>query len=268
MIVQRPPQAAPAAPRFVMRNTEHHALAGRLAEAFGNARFETPEPREAILRLVYHHDQGWDMLDAEPALDPDTGLPYHLLKTPMDRMVATGSASPDHNERYGPYEGLLSSMHTYGLYCGRYGLSDKVVLNDIPPAHRARVDAMLEGELARQARLKVQLAGSPWIEPAPLMQAYKLLQFCDTLSLYFNLAPAGERGESTFPHVPLSAQADCDVHVREVEPGRYAFAPFPFRASGVKVWCEGRYLAPGEGTRFATAPVERQGFELVDGAAH
>ncbi len=264
MIVQRPPQAAPAAARFVMRNTEHHALAGRLAEAFGNTGFEPPEPRDLFLELVYHHDQGWDALDAQPELDPATGLPWHLLKTPMDRMVATGSASPDYNERYGPYAGLLSSMHTYGLYCGRYGLSDKVILDDIPDAHRARVDAMLAGELARQARLKAQLAGSPWIEPARLMQAYKLLQFCDTLSLYFNLAPAGERGESTFPHVPRSATDDVDVHVREVAAGRYAFAPFPFRESGLEVWCDGRYLAPGEGGRFASAPIERQVFTLVE----
>ena len=48
----------------------------------------------------------------------------------------TSRLSPDFNERHHPYCGLLSSMHSWGLYNGRYGLSKLVLLDNIPPDDR------------------------------------------------------------------------------------------------------------------------------------
>lgn len=263
MIVQQPAGSDPGAPRFVIKNTEHQALAAGFARAFGNRHFRALEPREEMLYLVAHHDQGWQSVDDAAPIDPDTGLPYHLVRTPTDLILATGSASPDFNEAHSPFAGLLSSMHTCGLYNGRYGLSDKVRVDWIPAHSRAAVDAMLEGEHARQARLRAALPTQPWARPEHVLHCYKQLQFFDTLALYFNFTPGGARGTAVFTNVPRGVGRDVSVRVSELPDGGYAFEPFPFAREHIEVYCEGRYLAPGEGGRFASAPVARQIFTLL-----
>jgi len=264
MIIQRPPSDAPPdAPRFVIKNTEHTALAADLAGRFGNERFAALEPREAMLFLVAHHDQGWESLDEAPELDPATGLPYHLVETPLALMLDTSARSPEFNRRAGPLVELLSSMHVYGLYTGRYGLSDKVPLDNIPAGDRPAVDAMLAGERERQAALQARLAGDPMASAQRLMHNYKLLQFFDTLALYFNMNAGGERGTAAFANVPRGVGDDVTVEVRETAPGRYVLEPYPFDASGIEVRCAGRYLRPGEGQRFADAPVSEQCYRLA-----
>lgn len=271
MIIQSlPPDAEPNAARFLSTNVEHAALARGLAEAFGNGIFEGLYPREDMLYVVEHHDHGWSDIDANPPLNPEDGLPYHLVHTPIERLMATSSASPDFNERHSPQAGLLSSMHSYGLYHGRYGLSDKIAIDGIPPRSRGAVAAVLEGELARQRRLKRTLAGTEWADEALVMWNYKLLQFFDTAALYFNMAPPGHRGDTEFHHVPLNRRADVTVQLCEREPGVYAWSPYPFRKPGIELACAGRWLKPGTVARdgaalMASAPVEAQRFRMVAG---
>ena len=95
-------------------------------------------------------------------------------------------------------------MHSWGLYNGRYGFSKFVPRTQtttsicVADAHRPLIDAMLAYEEARQARLKAALAAEEathdWVEERHLFQNYKQLQFFDTMSLYFHLRHAGERG--------------------------------------------------------------------------
>ncbi len=268
MILQAPSQTAPIdAARFVQRNVEHTALSVQLAAAFGNSDFAPLQPREDMLFLVEHHDHGWQSLDEAPPMDPNTGLPFHLGGTPMEYLLKTSSGSPDFNEQHSAYCGLLSSMHTYGLFHGRYGLSDAITLNAIAQADRAGVVAMLDGELARQDRLKTSLKDVPHAQEAQLFHNYKLLQFFDSAALYFNVSPPGERGTMSFKNVPMSVAEDVVIQVTELEAGVYGYAPFPFEQEGIEVYCEGRYVIPdvdASGTEIMTRqPVERQYFKLV-----
>jgi Protein of unknown function (DUF3891) len=245
MIVQSAP---PGEPRFVIKLAEHTAFAGALARAFGNDAFEPVRAREEMLYVIDHHDDGWAEFDDAPQCDPATGLPYHLTDTPRAIALATAMRSPELNEAHHPFCGLLSSMHIWGLYNGRYGYSDKVLVSDIPMAYRARFDAMLDGQLQRQARLKAQLAGDPatseWVEDAALFQSYKQLQFFDTLALYFNCTHEGARCRADFRHVPQSAEEDVTVTAEPAGDGRYRFKPFPWARDGIEVSFEGRYVAP------------------------
>ena len=84
MIVQ---SAAEGIKHFVITMSEHTALAVQFAEHFGNDRFEAVEPRELMLYVVRHHDEGWRDLDAAALRDPTTGLPYNLVQTPFERIV-------------------------------------------------------------------------------------------------------------------------------------------------------------------------------------
>jgi len=260
-------------PNFVIEQADHARMSGQLAKAFGNDSFAAPVPHELFNYIVAHHDEGWDSVDALCEQSPATGLPHHLTQTPLPYLVKTSKASPDFNEAHHAYCGLLSSMHTYGLFNGRYGMSDFIFIDKIAPENKDAVTDMLNAELQRQDRLKKQLASNAesaaWMEEDALMNNYKLLQFFDTLSLYFHMTHTEGRAESKFQHVPNGKGADHTLTIKSIGDDIYALAPFPFKEE-VTVSVEGRYLtSQPQGTDFkpifeATAK-EKQTYRLVRG---
>jgi hypothetical protein len=248
--------------RLAIMMHEHTALAGQFARAFGNARFEPPHPAELMFQVVSHHDAGWAEFDGDPVTDERTGLPYNLVETPAQYITVTSRRSPDFNERRHPYCGLISSMHSWGLYNGRYGLSNLVLIEIIPQADRALAARMLEGELARQQRLKADLAAdaqtAAWVAEPRLFQSYKQLQLFDTLALYFNRTHPAARIEQTFPHVPCNAGEDVEVVIRPRGAGSYALSPYPFAADGAEFGFAGRPIVPGGASNGGWAAVLRR----------
>lgn len=270
-------QTAPAgAPRLAIMMYEHNALCLQLAKVFGNDRFERLDPFDAMVYVISNHDAGWLEYDRNPRVDPSTGLPYNLVDTPPDSIVRTSQLSPDFNQRHHPYSGLLSSMHSWGLYNGRYGLSNLVLLDRVGDKDRPLTDKMLNGELERQKRLKAELAqaaeATPWLDERKIFQNYKALQFVDTLALYFNRIHPAERKEQTFEHVPLSKDEDTDVTIRPVGGKTYALAPFPLITEGAEFAFCGRRITPADGlgeggwaAALPRLPTEWETFTLVAG---
>lgn len=245
MIIQTAPQNHP---HFVILQTDHARMAGQFAQAFGNDEFAPLHPKALMEFVVKHHDEGWAETDTAVLRDPATNLPYHLIQTPLTELIKTNSRSPDFNEKQHPFCGLISSMHTYGLYHGRYGLSDKVFIDNIPAQYKTAVETMLQRELHRQERLKAQLQShhetKEWVTDSFLFCNYKLLQFFDTLALYFNMNHADFRQESHFLNVPMTIHNDTTLTIRPVGPSVYALSPFPFIAEGMTFSYEGRHLQP------------------------
>lgn len=269
MIVQSAPTGGK---HFVITMDQHTALSAQFAEEFGNDDFESVEPRDLMLHVIANHDVGWRDLDATALRDPKTGLPYNLVETPFSRIVETSSASPNANGAHHPFCELISSMHSWGLYNGRYGMSDKMLLDTLAAENRSIADTMLDGEAARQVQLKETLGTDPdtaaWIEDEHLLQNYKQLQFFDTLALYFNCVHEDARGESTFIHIPRNGAEDTEVNIEPVADGVYALDPFPFRQDDIQVTFDGRYMAAvseGDNVRavLEKAPVETQSARLV-----
>lgn len=270
MIVQPPAGGTADAEHFVIAMHQHTAFAGSLAANFGNDTFAGLAPAEPMQYIVDHHDAGWADLDAGAPQNPATGLPYNLTATPLPQIIGTSAGSPEFNEAHHPFSGIISSMHTYGLYCGRYGLSDKIFLDVIPDDLRPEVEAMLEAEEGRQLRLKQQLATSDPDHAGDdfIFHAYKQLQFFDTFSLYFHLVPEGERGNSEFHNVPRAMNDDVTVSVVEHPGAVYEVDPYPFAVDGLDLATEGRYLAPQPagtdlGGVLAATPVDTQTVRLV-----
>jgi len=268
-------QTAPAGrDRRAILMHEHTALAGQFARAFGNAQFEAVEPADLMIYVVSHHDAGWAEFDRDPVTDESTGLPYNLVETPAKHITRTSALSPEFNQRHHPYCGLISSMHSWGLYNGRYGISDLVLIDKISPQDRPLADKMLQGELARQQRLKAEIANHPqessWLDERHLFQNYKQLQFFDTLALYFNRTHEEGRTEQTFAHIPRSAGEDVTITIRPRAPGVYELAPFPFAAEESEFAFAGRAIAPrgheqrgGWPAVLKGAPTEWERFRLV-----
>ena len=227
---------------------DHLHLVAALGRAFGNELFASLHPRELMEYAITHHDAGWDEVDAGLGIDPDTGLPRDLLKTPLERLVETGPASASFNEAHHPYCGLLISMHAYGLLNGRYGLSDKVVVDVLPEHARPMFKEMCDGELRRQDRLKSALADDPraveWVDEGVLFHNYKVLQFFDTLGLYFCMQSGEERGQSAFLNVPMSVGEDVTIQVTPRGAGAYRLTPFPFASDPLEITLPGTMVNP------------------------
>jgi hypothetical protein len=279
MMVQTAPEGEK---HFVMTMLEHMELCAQMARAYGNERFEALYPYDEVLYAVANHDRGWDDYDQQPIVDPQSGLPFIMAKTPPNEAVKTNKGSPDFNEAHHPYSGLLSSMHTWGLYNKRYGFSRFMLrarpgTTSIPVAesNRTMIDGMLDGEIKRQDKLKAKLAESPatrnLIEDRHLFQNYKQLQFFDTLSLYFHLYHASERGNETYIHVPMTADEDATIEVRQISGRVYSLDPFPFVGDQLTLVCKGRYTSPlladcdraVAGAILRSLPADSQSYELV-----
>ncbi len=277
MITQTAPENEP---QFVMTMAEHMQMCGQMARAFGNNQFARLNPYEEMLYVVDNHDRGWDEYDENPGLDEDR-LPYIMSRTPTLENMKTNRLSPEFNEAHDPYCGLISSMHSWGLYHKRYGFSRFVVRArtttsiTVKNTYQPAVDAMLKNEIERQKRLKAQLASDPrtesWVQDGNVVQSYKQLQFFDTLALYFNLYHASERGEQEYVHVPLNPEADATLTLRKVNDGVYSLAPFPFARDRIKLVCQGRYTKPfpdgfdpsNVGAALKSIPTDLQTYELI-----
>jgi hypothetical protein len=108
------------------------------------------------------------------------------------------------------------------------------------------------------------------VEEAALMNNYKLLQFFDTLSLYFHMAHAKSRGESKFLNVPDGKGTDHTLSINPTDDGAYALSPYPFKDDSIEISVEGRYLtSQPEGTDFKAifdnTAKEKQVYRLVKG---
>jgi hypothetical protein len=244
-------QTAPAGtPRLAIMMHEHTALCGQFACAFGNDEFESLAPLDLMVYVTAHHDAGWTEFDRDPVTDAKTGLPYNLIETPAEYITVTSQRSPDFNERQHAFCGLMSSMHSWGLYNGRYGLSNHVLIKQFPEKDRPVAERMLDGELARQKRLKAELGKdarlSDRLDAKKLFQNYKQLQFLDTLALYFNRIHPSERGRQAFEHVPRSAEDDTTVTIKPREAGVYELSPYPFAPDGGEFAFGGRRVRPHE----------------------
>ena len=268
MIVQSAPESDQ---RFVMTMDQHTNLAGHFAAHFGNDEFEPVEPRELMLYVVSNHDAGWRDLDAAVNRDPASGFPYHLVQTPLDWIIETSSGSPEFNGKQHAFCELISSMHSWGLYNGRYGMSDKVLLDSIPNEHRSAVDAMLAHEKSRQEKLVEMLANDPataaWVAEGKLFQSYKQLQFFDTLALYFNCSHQDERVATGFEHVPFDRERDTLVSITPVGEDTYRLSPFPFNEDGLICEFDGRMLSASLDqqdltNQFAATPLTQQSVRL------
>jgi hypothetical protein len=244
-------QTAPAGtPRLAVMMYEHTALCGQFARAFGNDEFESLAPLDLMVYVISHHDAGWIEFDRDPVVDARTGLPYNLIETPAEYITVTSRMSPDFNERQHPYCGLMSSMHSWGLYNGRYGLSQLVLIENIPRQDRPLADRMLAGELDRQKRLKAEIGKDPhlagWLVEEKLFQNYKQLQFIDTLALYFNRIHPSERKRQAFEHVPLDAKHDATVTIEPRGNGVYALSPYPLLPDRSEFGFAGRLVRSGD----------------------
>jgi len=231
----------------------HSWLSGQLARAWGNERFGAVEPLEDVCLAAEQHDIGMGAWDAEPELNPDTGLPYSFTEIPVTRHVEQWTDGPRRLCIQSRYAGLLTSLHGARLQRRRD-------LDRLEPAEAAAVRAYLD----EQGRLQDRLKSSLGADPALLERNHQLLWIWDFLSLALCL----DWAPTTAHDVPTAGDR-VGLELRPRGQRAVALSPWPFRGDGLVVYCEGRSLdgryENDEGLRaaLAQAPWERPAFELT-----
>lgn len=207
----------------IVLQTDHAALSGQLAAAWGGPGFARPEPYDSVLRAAACHDDGWAVWERRPRLGED-GAPQSFTTVPAPIHLAFYRAGVEVVADEDPYAGLLVSMHMSGLYRQRYGVMPSPP-REIDEDVRALVDAFVEQEEDRQAALRRVLEP----DEAQRWTNYALLQVFDVVSLYFGLADVEVGAPGACDGVPTADGGDpVRLAIEPLGPWRVRFDPYPF----------------------------------------
>ena len=201
----------------------HAWLSGQLADAWGNDRFDAPEPRREVVLGAQQHDIGWALFDLEPRFDPDSGLPRGFLQTTVEEHLGIWRGAASRLMSQSLHAALVVSMH------GR-SLSELRAAG--APEHAAELSGHIEEERQRQERLR----GALGISEQHSERTRRQMWTWDGLSLGLCL---GWR-PFTARDVPCrEGLVDIELHADD---GRLRLDPWPFSEKLVRVRCEGRRL--------------------------
>ena len=174
----------------LVTHPEHAALAGRIAEVWGNNTFAGPNPRADVLKAIFHHDDGWLARDSVPVLTR-AGKPAAFSRELVGKYsafeeidisdyLAVRGRALEIIAAENPFAAVLVSMHTCNL------LTERADRSTIAPADLPLLDQFVENQHKRQEELKSQLTGKyppEVLTAAAWLQSFRLLQACDNMSL-------------------------------------------------------------------------------------
>ena len=204
-----------------------------LARAWGNELFK-PLAEEVCLACE-QHDIGFLDWERRPTRNPATGLPYHFLEMPTRLHLELWTTGVQRTLRFGRNPALLVSMHFTNI--ARQGWTSD-------PQKKELVHAYLEEQDALQTTLKTSLRNDYryglGLSDETILSDAKLVSVLDWVSLLICLRC---REAKTTDKVP-SFNGPSQLRVSPLDPAGncYEVHPWPFGASKVSVFCEGRRL--------------------------
>lgn len=247
---------------------EHARMTGELVEAWGGNGFEPVGPIDAVRLAAEMHDAGWAEFDAEPLVNPATQRPYSFLDIPQNVHVAAHTRTVERASQADPYAGLLTSLHSAGLYRRRYGYLPHIPFRPVAPEHEAAVDRFL----AEQDQLQDDLQYLLRPEAEELWTHYRWFQLWDALSLYVCMLHAENVGDGLLlARVPFRPGGpETDLHLKALGDARFGVAPWPFKPAQLALRWQARLLPDQPYTSdaalraaYAAAPLQQQTVTLV-----
>jgi len=162
---------------------EHARVSGELTQDWGRAP-ATPLPfADVAVPTIFHHDDGWDVWEHEPAIDPSTGRPRDFTEMPNEDAHAIWRRSIDSVSPWGPLAQYMVAQHFMRLR--RWG----------DETNESDVQAFLNEYDQRCARwldewkLQAPSIGASQTHARAAEQAVDFLQTFDALSLILCCTP-------------------------------------------------------------------------------
>lgn len=235
--------------------SQHAAISGQIARAWGNESFPPPAPRAETCLAAARHDDGMDDFDRHPDMDPDTGLPRSFMRMPLDAWLDCWRRGPSLVAADSAYAGVLVSLHGTGLLAYRRIRDHEAAQQRLADEYRAEQERLRAGwiECGRE-----DPEAATHLDEESLERNRKLLALWDAMSL----AVCMPRLPDSFDGVPGPDGEEVTLALEEVgEPGigeiLISVDPWPFAGSEVPLAATGRPLAgrfaDGERMRAALA---------------
>ncbi|HEK9099499.1 DUF3891 family protein [Bacillus pfraonensis] len=151
---------------ILIRQHDHGFLAGEFAKNFRKDVFEDKTYLKGCIDAIYEHDRGWIGLDKTPIWNDVKGIPYTFMDCPSSLRFVFYTLGLNEIENENPYGAILCSKHFISFPLNQ---EDKEMVN------------FYKQELDRQKKFLKTLTKE---RHAMFDKHYKLLKFCDELSLY------------------------------------------------------------------------------------
>lgn len=197
---------------------DHGFLSGEMARHFNPQLLGRTERFEDAVLAAYEHDRSWIGLDKTPIWYDAEQVPYTFMDFPLALKLAFYRIGLDEIEAMNPYASLLCSMH----FASFFHLEEQ-----------QEVVGFLRKERERQKRVREQLGELP---EELIHSHFRLLQFCDDLSLFVCLNKPGVSKEDEFPWYqegfertePFNRDTGKPLVAEWVSEKEIRVAPFPF----------------------------------------
>ncbi|KXZ03032.1 DUF3891 family protein, partial [Bacillus cereus] len=151
---------------ILIRQHDHGFLAGEIAKHIKEDFFEDKTYLKETVDAIYEHDRGWIELDKVPILNDAKNIPYTFMDCPSPLRFVFYTIGLNEIENSNPYGALLCSKHFLSF-----------PLNE----EDEEMMSFYKHELERQKRILKTLTKEQF---AMFDKHYRLLKFCDELSLY------------------------------------------------------------------------------------
>ncbi|MGH2732553.1 MAG: DUF3891 family protein [Actinomycetota bacterium] len=208
---------------MAIKQGDHAHLAATFAESWGNSRAFRPEPWQPVVLATRRHDDGWLEWDGAPTLD-DRGRPLDFLTIPVADRLEIYRRGIEMVASEDLHAGLLTSLHLTGLLVGGYEPGTPAALDSFGARDRPITEQFLAEQERWRARIREKMG-----ELSQLHDQYRLVKFCDFLSLTLCMTPPSEPRPHHFPFVPLApGKALSTLDLKPGVDGHLALNPYPF----------------------------------------
>ncbi|MCC5025137.1 MAG: DUF3891 family protein [Candidatus Synoicihabitans palmerolidicus] len=218
---------------ILVTHPDHAHLAGQIADAWGNAEFDRPEPYAPIRYAVYHHDDGWLNRDANPSLTA-AGTPEAFIRELVGAYSAFEEIDlPSYLQvreqatqavtAVDLTEAVFVSMHSVNL------LTEQVDVDTILPEHRAAHASFVAAQQAWQMKTLATVG----LSPDKAQRGFEFLQCCDNLSLIVCSAydqPRPLRHRHPDRHGQLH-----ELQSTPLKANVWRISPWPFKDNSVEI---------------------------------
>ena len=154
---------------------DHAKASGEIAKHWPSELFLSEHLREELEFAIEQHDRAWIPLDDQPTWNKDKQEPHSFMNYPKEVKVEHYQKGVEEVRNESKYAGLLCSHHYLSFF--DHSSNDPTI------------QRYISQEIKKNERIKEEL-GEQFNEQAFDFH-FRLLQFCDDLSLYFCLNEPG-----------------------------------------------------------------------------
>ncbi|MGU3369439.1 DUF3891 family protein [Bacillus mycoides] len=204
---------------ILIRQHDHGFLAGEIASNMKEDFFINQEYLMETIDAIYEHDRGWIELDKVPILNDAKNIPYTFMDCPSSLRFVFYTIGLNEIENSNPYGALLCSKHFLSFSLNE---EDEEMMS------------FYKNELERQKRILKTLTKEQY---AMFDKHYRLLKFCDELSLYVCMNKPGVKKKDEIDLFKdgfegtemFNSKEDKPIQAEWVDEETIRITPFPFK---------------------------------------